>query len=204
MSDDYWIRQAISRMREGGDPDGAAQADAELARLTLTDQPSAILCEWSQDDWEAGTWSAGCGLVWCFEDGGPTENEMKFCPGCGHGLVATPYKDPPDEDEDDITPDQQFAVVDRNGDPCYPDQQSPAPDWTCPDCDCRMAAQVRYCPVCLTRKEAADPKSAPYTPPCCKDAPEWMAVVTCNPGCPRATDKPSGEHQHNDPRAEDQ
>jgi hypothetical protein len=65
------------------------------------------LCEWSQDDWEAGTWSAGCGLVWRFEDGGPTENEMKFCPGCGHGLVATPYKDPTDEDEDDVTTDQQ-------------------------------------------------------------------------------------------------
>jgi hypothetical protein len=50
----------------------------------------------------------------------------------------------------------------------------------------------------------ADPKSAPYTPPCCKDAPEWMAVVTCNPGCPRATDNPSGEHQQNDARPEDQ
>lgn len=33
MSDTYWIQQAISRMREGGDKDGASLADAEVASL---------------------------------------------------------------------------------------------------------------------------------------------------------------------------
>jgi hypothetical protein len=85
-----------------------------------------------------------------------------------------------------------------------PDQQSAArkPEEKCPH---GLAIWPGYSNVCCLNEEGtADPKSAPYTPPCCKDAPEWMAVVTCNPGCPRATDKPSGEHQHNDPRAEDQ
>jgi hypothetical protein len=28
--------------------------------------------------------------------------------------------------------------------------------WTCPDCDFAMQSHVRYCPVCLTRKETSD------------------------------------------------
>jgi hypothetical protein len=77
------------------------------------------------------------------------------------------------------TPDQQSAVDDVQYCECAtPVPREPA------------GSSIEWCNSCGFDIRP-DPKSAPYTPPCCKDAPEWMAVVTCNPGCPRATVKPS-------------
>jgi hypothetical protein len=141
------------------------------------------LCEWSQDDWEAGTWSAGCGLVWCFEDGGPTENEMKFCPGCGHGLVATPYKDPPDEDEDEVTTDQQ---------------PTPQPD-VCPHG--RPIAEKPWCIACYREAGASDQQSAALVSgfsvhyandPHCPLHDTGQDCPVCGP---LAADKPSAQRQ---------
>jgi hypothetical protein len=50
-------------------------------------------CAWKQDDFE-GNWDSDCGLCWAFPDGGPAENEMRFCPGCGKKLLAVPYVPP--------------------------------------------------------------------------------------------------------------
>lgn len=40
-------------------------------------------CKWQLDDEESGTWESGCGELWSFIDGGPVENRVRFCHGCG-------------------------------------------------------------------------------------------------------------------------
>jgi hypothetical protein len=45
----------------------------------------SIPCTWTQsrDPSMPDTYNATCGVVWTFNDGGPAENGMRFCPGCG-------------------------------------------------------------------------------------------------------------------------
>jgi hypothetical protein len=46
------------------------------------------------------TFDATCGVVWTFTDGGPAENDVRFCPGCGAAVsVADPE---PEEDLFDL------------------------------------------------------------------------------------------------------
>ena len=57
---------------------------AEVKRLRnlldAKDKPS-VPCEWS---FNGDThWTAPCGITWMFDDGGPIENEVHFCPNCG-------------------------------------------------------------------------------------------------------------------------
>ena len=42
-------------------------------------------CEWRED--EDGVWQTGCGHAFTFEDGGPVENQQRFCGYCGARLV---------------------------------------------------------------------------------------------------------------------
>ncbi len=47
------------------------------------------LCTWtkSNDPHMPDTFNATCGVVWTFTDGGPAENDVRFCPGCGGKVV---------------------------------------------------------------------------------------------------------------------
>ena len=47
----------------------------------------APTCKWKPDDSESGTWASGCGELWQFNDGGPKENHVRFCQGCGKPVV---------------------------------------------------------------------------------------------------------------------
>ena len=38
-------------------------------------------CKWMEDAGEM--WETTCGEAWAFTDGGPVENGVKFCHGCG-------------------------------------------------------------------------------------------------------------------------
>jgi hypothetical protein len=69
------------------------------AEYTLA-QPAP--CTWtkSNDPHMPDTFSATCGVIWTFTDGGPTENGARFCPGCGAAVsVADPE---PEEDLYDL------------------------------------------------------------------------------------------------------
>jgi hypothetical protein len=61
-----------------------------INRLTGTNPPAAqrATCTWAQvDDMHMpDTWQADCGTVWTFTDGGPKDNDMKFCPKCGKNV----------------------------------------------------------------------------------------------------------------------
>jgi hypothetical protein len=59
-------------------------------------------CTWtkSNDPHMPDTFDAACGVLWTFSDGGPVENGMHFCPGCGAAVsVAAPE---PEEDLYDL------------------------------------------------------------------------------------------------------
>lgn len=47
-----------------------------------------LTCEWSHND-DDGFWETSCGEAWRFDDGGPKENSMNFCHGCGKTLRIT-------------------------------------------------------------------------------------------------------------------
>jgi hypothetical protein len=46
-------------------------------------------CTWTQSPHHStpDTYHATCGAVWTFTDGGPTDNDMHFCPKCGNKVV---------------------------------------------------------------------------------------------------------------------
>ena len=49
------------------------------------EQPASKPCEWQREDdiHMPDTWRSECGVLWTFTDGGPVENDMKHCCGCG-------------------------------------------------------------------------------------------------------------------------
>ena len=49
-------------------------------------------CEWDQGDPESTEWHTGCGSHWIFNEGGPEENSMIFCHGCGKPIAITSPK----------------------------------------------------------------------------------------------------------------
>ena len=54
-------------------------------------------CVWKQhDDYDDDYWESDCGEAWCFIDGTPAENKVKFCHGCGGKVVLA---DPPAREE---------------------------------------------------------------------------------------------------------
>lgn len=58
----------------------------DIMRDTLA--TTGTQCQWRQADTISmpDTWEADCGAAWTFTDGGPKDNEMNFCPRCGHSL----------------------------------------------------------------------------------------------------------------------
>ncbi len=48
-------------------------------------------CIWTQN--VDGVWETGCGGMFEVSDGLPSENQMRFCPYCGHALAEQLYAD---------------------------------------------------------------------------------------------------------------
>ena len=69
------------------------QRAEKLAENTkaLAERVGGGTCEWKPDS--DHSWEGQCGTKWQFFDDGPTENGMKFCPGCGKPVLSSP----PDE-----------------------------------------------------------------------------------------------------------
>lgn len=62
--------------------------------------PEVQFCNWTQpryDDAECNSWQADCGEYWAITEGKPSENNMKFCHGCGKLLVEHPYAETGEE-----------------------------------------------------------------------------------------------------------
>jgi len=50
-------------------------------------------CTWKNyDDFNMpDTWEADCGAMWTFTEGGPKDNDMKFCPNCGKPIIEAAH-----------------------------------------------------------------------------------------------------------------
>ena len=47
-------------------------------------------CVWTQDtDYETDIHYSACGEAWSFIEGGPKENKVRFCQGCGKPVKLT-------------------------------------------------------------------------------------------------------------------
>ena len=46
-------------------------------------------CNWSLMDEDNGVWESACGEAWKFIDGGPQDNNVRFCQGCGKPVAIT-------------------------------------------------------------------------------------------------------------------
>ncbi len=53
-----------------------------LHSIPAVDATPVVHGRWRQDDEDAWTCTA-CGNIWTFLDGGPNENNAKYCPVCG-------------------------------------------------------------------------------------------------------------------------
>lgn len=76
---------------EGPQPGTSAWADKVLAALEGTaPQPAKRVphCTWSFSDDDSGTWASACGELWSFIDGGPTDNRVRHCQGCGRPVTV--------------------------------------------------------------------------------------------------------------------
>lgn len=60
-------------------------SDGGLDPRNKFDVQHPATCTWSQVDdiHTPDTWEADCGALWTFTDGGPKDNNMRFCPKCG-------------------------------------------------------------------------------------------------------------------------
>lgn len=92
-----WAIQACSRMWTGEFAEIDAKAEAArcggscyayplYAAAPAAPQP----CTWSKDpDYDMGdTYHSACGEAWSFIDGGPAENRMRYCHGCGKPVIV--------------------------------------------------------------------------------------------------------------------
>ena len=70
---------------------GSLGKEAKLPIYT-TPQPTQtqavaepLTCEWTHDE-NDGFWESACGEAWLFNYGGPADNNVRFCQGCGKPL----------------------------------------------------------------------------------------------------------------------
>jgi hypothetical protein len=46
-------------------------------------------CAWSHD-FDSEAWDTACGKKWCFIEGGPEDNSVRYCHGCGNPIRIIP------------------------------------------------------------------------------------------------------------------
>ena len=89
-SDDLWTGNEVCRLLD--------EIDYLDEQLSLEQESNQEECQWVADEYES-YWTS-CGNGWVFEEGGPTDNDMKFCCFCGKHLVDIPYLSDYDPEED--------------------------------------------------------------------------------------------------------
>lgn len=64
-----------------------------FAALRAEQDGRADKCIWRYDENDY-YWSGACGEDWCFTDGGPEENRVRFCQGCGRPVMLEQQDQP--------------------------------------------------------------------------------------------------------------
>jgi len=70
-----------------GDPDAWEEVRQRVEGKQEGGQPAT--CAWTED--RDGAWETECGGILEFPDGGPDENEVRYCCRCGRPVEATGY-----------------------------------------------------------------------------------------------------------------
>ncbi len=94
-----WVAPAPIAFIDGNISDETMQQlMKELSRTDgIITAPAARECLWTWDEHDYH-WQAGCGGTWLFTDGGPEENEVKFCQCCGGKVVINDEPAPGGDD----------------------------------------------------------------------------------------------------------
>jgi hypothetical protein len=87
-------------------------------------------CRWTHDE-ENGIWNTACGEAHLFEEGGPAENEHRFCPYCGGALTLDGVPVAPAPINREARHTTQCKRYDNNCGAVHPSN--------CPDCPFRTA-----------------------------------------------------------------
>lgn len=66
----------------------ALRLECDALKRQLAEAPHNE-CRWTER--ENGPWETGCGEAFEFLDGGPAENDQRYCGYCGGKLIAVPY-----------------------------------------------------------------------------------------------------------------
>ena len=75
----------------GGEEMAVSRDDAVVvweAAIATVQKPGAVSCRWKYD-LDTSSYDTSCGEKWCFPDGTPAENGLKYCPVCGKRAVVT-------------------------------------------------------------------------------------------------------------------
>lgn len=80
---DSW--EKLARYEETGlEPEGVHRIISLANKLAKEPKET---CEWVEDD--SGTWSCSkCEASWEFNNGGPSDNDMHYCPKCGREIAT--------------------------------------------------------------------------------------------------------------------
>lgn len=75
-----------------------AKLQEQIKRLEVSivylSSPTHNECEWHQATGDYyGPWESACGHAWSFNDGGPEDNHVEFCQGCGKPIKITGVED---------------------------------------------------------------------------------------------------------------
>ena len=92
------VRSAFRASPDGQDAEGnewleEAQSPEEPGAFAVfTAAQAQDACNWSLMDEDNGVWESACGEAWTFIDGGPQDNNVRFCQGCGKPVAIAAQK----------------------------------------------------------------------------------------------------------------
>lgn len=124
-------------------------------------------CRWTHDE-DSGIWNTACGEAHLFEEGGPAENEHRFCPYCGGALTTAGVALPPTEQRQ-VREDSQGLGVPGRLSPSNGVAPSQAPTTFCHECmlNVRKPCSYKDCPVGVPGTSTAEPSLGHSTPEVC-------------------------------------
>jgi hypothetical protein len=86
--DNNEMRDVIIYSMTGEDSDEIIKLNGELRKRLEEAEAAKGSCTWNYEDSDYNLWHSECGEDWTFEEGGPTDNTMRYCPFCGQKLVV--------------------------------------------------------------------------------------------------------------------
>ena len=88
------------------------EAKHKIIQSGSAPEATAEGCKWTEDS-SGEYWESACGETWTFLDGGPSENNARFCHGCGKTITAVAYIESIDEEDSPLPSTPQIAPTEK-------------------------------------------------------------------------------------------